>query len=122
MGLIEGAKRSPGPDEQHLGRLDRAVELVNEYASGKTELKRINRDPVEGVPDKAPELDLGHLSTKIDEILCNTIIEGCKKPLRDGLKLESKAFGECVDTEDMHIGMENFIKNGARSKAEFKNK
>ncbi|MCA8911877.1 MAG: 3-hydroxyacyl-CoA dehydrogenase/enoyl-CoA hydratase family protein [Planctomycetes bacterium] len=101
---------------------DRAVELVNEYASGKTELKRINRDPVEGVPDKAPELDLGHLSTKIDEILCNTIIEGCKKPLRDGLKLESKAFGECVDTEDMHIGMENFIKNGARSKAEFKNK
>ena len=101
---------------------DRAVALVNEYASGKTELKRINRDPVEGVPDKAPELDIGHLSKKIDEILCNTIIEGCKKPLREGLKLESKAFGECVETEDMHTGMENFLKNGARSKAEFKHK
>ncbi|MCA8944656.1 MAG: enoyl-CoA hydratase/isomerase family protein, partial [Planctomycetes bacterium] len=102
--------------------VDRAVALVNEYATGKTELKRINREPVAGVPDKAPELDIGHLSTKIDEILCNTIIEGCKKPLREGLKLESKAFGECVETEDMHIGMENFLKNGARAKAEFKNK
>lgn len=102
--------------------VDRAVALVNEYASGKTELKRINREPVAGVPDKAPELDLGHLSTKIDEILCHTIIEGCKKPLREGLKLESKAFGECVETEDMHIGMENFLTNGARAKAEFKNK
>ncbi|MCB9893512.1 MAG: 3-hydroxyacyl-CoA dehydrogenase/enoyl-CoA hydratase family protein [Planctomycetes bacterium] len=101
---------------------DRAVALVNEYASGKTELKRINRDPVAGVPDKAPEIELGHLSKKIDQILCHTIIEGCKKPLREGLKLESKAFGECVETEDMHIGMETFLKEGARAKAAFVHK
>lgn len=99
---------------------ERAVELVNEYASGKRELKRINREPVKGVPDKAPEIELGHLSKKIDQILCHTIIEGCKKPLREGLKLESKAFGECVETEDMHIGMETFLKEGARAKAAFK--
>jgi enoyl-CoA hydratase / 3-hydroxyacyl-CoA dehydrogenase len=101
---------------------DRAIELVQEYADGKRELKRINMGPMEGVPDKAPEMDLGHLSRKIDEILCDTVINGCKLPLREGLKLESKAFGACVETEDMHIGMENFIKNGARSKAEFKHK
>lgn len=101
---------------------DRAVELVNEYAGGKRELKRINREPVAGVPDKAPEIELGHLSKKIDQILCNTIIEGCKKPLREGLKLESKAFGECVETEDMHIGMETFLKEGARAKAKFVHK
>jgi enoyl-CoA hydratase / 3-hydroxyacyl-CoA dehydrogenase len=101
---------------------DRAVELVNEYASGKAKLNRINRDPVKNVPAKAPEIDLGHLSKKIDQILCRTVIEGCKKPLREGLKLESKAFGECVETEDMHIGMETFLKEGAKAKAAFKQK
>jgi enoyl-CoA hydratase/3-hydroxyacyl-CoA dehydrogenase len=100
--------------------VDRAVALVNEFASGKRKLERINSGPLSGVPDKAPELDIGHLSRKIDQILCDTVINGCKLPLAEGLRLESKAFGECVETEDMHIGMENFIKNGARSKAEFK--
>jgi enoyl-CoA hydratase/3-hydroxyacyl-CoA dehydrogenase len=102
--------------------VDRAVALVNEYAGGKAKLKRITMDAMKGVPDSPPQLDIGHLSRKIDEILCNTVINGCKQPLRDGLKLESKAFGECVETEDMHIGMENFLKNGARSKAEFVNR
>ncbi|MEE9311404.1 MAG: 3-hydroxyacyl-CoA dehydrogenase/enoyl-CoA hydratase family protein [Planctomycetota bacterium] len=99
----------------------RAIELVNEYDSGKAELKRINMGPMENVPDAPADIDLKHLSTKIDKILCNTILQGCKMPLRDGLKLESKAFGECVETKDMHIGMGNFIKNGPRSKAEFIN-
>jgi enoyl-CoA hydratase/carnithine racemase len=102
--------------------VDRAVALVNEYAGGKAKLKRIEMGAMEGVPDSAPQLETGHLSRKIDEILCNTVINGCKQPLREGLKLESKAFGECVETEDMHLGMENFLKNGARSKAEFKHK
>ena len=102
--------------------VDRAVALVNDYASGKATLKRINREPVAGVPDKAPELDIGHLSRRIDEILCRTIIDGCKLPLRDGLKLESKSFGDCVETEDMHIGMGTFLNEGARAKAAFKHK
>ncbi|MBX3460706.1 MAG: 3-hydroxyacyl-CoA dehydrogenase/enoyl-CoA hydratase family protein [Planctomycetes bacterium] len=100
----------------------RAVELVNEYAGGKRELKRIAREALTGLPGKAPDLDIGHLSKRIDQILCDTVINGCKLPLRDGLKLESKAFGECVETEDMHIGMETFLKEGARAKAAFKHK
>jgi 3-hydroxyacyl-CoA dehydrogenase/enoyl-CoA hydratase/carnithine racemase len=102
--------------------VDRACELVREYADGKRDLNRINREPVAGVPDQAPELDIGHLSKRIDDILCRTIIDGCKQPLRDGLKLESKSFGDCVETEDMHIGMETFLKEGARAKAAFKHK
>jgi enoyl-CoA hydratase/3-hydroxyacyl-CoA dehydrogenase len=97
----------------------RAVAMVNEYASGKRELKRINRDAMKGLPAAAPALEIGHLSKKIDQILCDVVIQGCSKPLREGLKLESKAFGACVDTKDMHIGMENFLKNGAKSKATF---
>lgn len=126
--MMRTAKPIDGATARELGLIseevegdliDRAVELVNEYASGTTELKRISRDPVQGVPDKAPVIDLGHLSKVIDKILCDTVINGCKMPLREGLKLESKAFGDCVETKDMHIGMENFIKNGPRSKAEF---
>jgi hypothetical protein len=38
------------------------------------------------------------------------------------LKFESKCFGEVCGLEDMRIGMENFMKNGPRVKAEFKNR
>jgi len=99
----------------------RAVALVSEYASGKRELKRINREPVKNLPAAAPALEIGHLSKKIDQILCDVVLKGCAKPLREGLKMESQAFGACVDTKDMHIGMENFLKNGAKSKATFVN-
>ncbi|MCC6463779.1 MAG: 3-hydroxyacyl-CoA dehydrogenase/enoyl-CoA hydratase family protein [Planctomycetes bacterium] len=101
---------------------DRAVALVKEFASGKRPLKRIEREGLKNVPEKAPALEIGHLSKKIDEILCRTVLEGCRKPLREGLKQESRAFGECVATQDMHIGMENFLKNGAKSKATFVHK
>ena len=97
----------------------RAITLVREYTSGKRELKRINREPLPGVPAQAPALEIGHLSRSIDQILCEVVLQGCRKPLREGLRMESLAFGACVDTKDMHIGMENFLKSGARSKAAF---
>jgi len=39
--------------------------------------------------------------------------------LEEGLKLESKFFSECLLTQDMRIGMENFMKNGPRVNANF---
>lgn len=129
LGMMRTAKPIDGKTALEWGLIseevegdvaDRAVELVNEYASGKAQLKRINTGPLAGVPDNAPALDIGHLSRRIDEILCSTVINGCKQALREGLLLESKAFGECVATEDMHIGMETFLKEGARAKAAFK--
>ena len=99
----------------------RATELVNGYADGSIELRRIGRDPMADVPEALPEVDLGHYSRKIDSILVNTILEGARLPLREGLALESKSFGACVETKDMHIGMQNFLENGPRAKAEFVN-
>ena len=55
----------------------------------------------------------------IDEILVEAIYEGAKMSLEDGLELEARLFGECINTEDMKIGIENFMKNGPRTKAEF---
>ena len=50
------------------------------------------------------------------------ILEGLAMGLEEGLKFESKCFGEVCGLEDMRIGMENFMTNGPRSKATFVNK
>lgn len=99
----------------------RAVALVNACAAGSRELARIGREPLEGVPDALTDVDLGHHSLAIDAILCRAILGGAKLPLREGLALERQAFGQCVETKDMHIGMQNFLDNGPRAKAEFVN-
>ena len=95
----------------------RAVELVIEYATGTRELRRLRREALDHVPDALPEVDLEHRSRAIDAILCRTILDGARAPLSEGLALESRAFGQCVETEDMHIGMGNFLENGPRAKA-----
>ena len=40
-------------------------------------------------------------------------------PLADGLRLESELFGAVCALEDMQIGVQNFLKNGPKAKAEF---
>ncbi|MBI2920773.1 MAG: 3-hydroxyacyl-CoA dehydrogenase/enoyl-CoA hydratase family protein [Planctomycetes bacterium] len=98
--------------------LARAVEIVNEAASGKRKLEPIARGPID-VPAGLPETDLGHLSRKIDEMLRRAITEGAAKPLEEGLKHEARLFGDCLKTEDMRVGMENFLKNGPKANAAF---
>ena len=82
---------------------------------------RINRDPIP-VPEQLPEVSLGHLSTAVDAIMQKAIAEGAAMGLDEGLKFESRCFGEVCGLEDMRIGMENFKTNGPRAKAEFKNR
>ncbi len=73
-------------------------------------------------PDKLPEINIGTLSTKIDDILCRAILEGATMELDKGLELEAHLFGECLDTEDMKIGLKTFIEEGPRASAEFVNR
>jgi enoyl-CoA hydratase / 3-hydroxyacyl-CoA dehydrogenase len=95
-----------------------AIELARDIAAGKVTLKSIARGPMQ-VPAALPDLDIGHLSKAIDKILCRAILEGCSQQLDEGLKFESEMFGECVNTKDMKIGIDNFLKNGPRAKAPF---
>jgi enoyl-CoA hydratase/carnithine racemase len=97
----------------------RAVALVREMASGKIPTPRIPTDPID-VPADLPEVDIGHLSRKIDEILKEAVVEGARTSLEKGLEIEARCFGKCLETEDMRIGMTNFIENGPRAKADFK--
>ncbi len=98
--------------------VDRAIELARAAAAGDLGGKRVDPSPVK-VPEKLEDVKLGHLSTAIDAILCRAILEGCTMELAKGLKHESDMFGECCKTEDMGIGVKNFIEKGPRSRAEF---
>jgi enoyl-CoA hydratase/3-hydroxyacyl-CoA dehydrogenase len=95
-----------------------AVTLVRDAASGKVELPRIARGPIE-VPEELPEVDLGHLSRAVDAVMTKAILDGARLPLEEALRFEAKCFGEVCELEDMRIGVQNFLKNGPRSKAAF---
>jgi hypothetical protein len=49
------------------------------------------------------------------------ILDGARTSLEKGLDIEAHGFGRCLTTEDTRIGMQNFIENGPRAKAKFKN-
>lgn len=96
-----------------------ATRMVRGAIDGSAPLASIQRDPLD-VPTELPTCEIGHLSQAVDKILCRSILEGCRKPLDEGLRFESKMFGEVCETEDMRIGVDNFLKNGPRKPAEFK--
>lgn len=86
------------------------IRALENILSGKIKIAPIPRGPIP-IPEKLPEVDIGHLSRKIDSLLQQAILEGARMTLDEGLKLEAKLFGECWLTKDMRIGMENFMKN-----------
>jgi len=87
-------------------------------ARGDVTLAVIDPAPM-ATPAELPPVELGHKSRAIDALMCRALLEGCKKPLPDGLHFESEMFGQCCGTEDMRIGVKNFLANGPRVKAEF---
>ena len=99
--------------------VDRATALCRDMADGKAERSRMAEDPMNGVPDSLPAVEIGHLSKKVDEILQKAILGGAKLPLAEAIPFEAKCFGEVCGTEDMRIGVDNFLKNGPKAKAAF---
>lgn len=99
--------------------LDAAVALARGLADGSRVAPGLPRGPLPGVPEELPPVDLGHLSRRIDALLCETILAGARGTLEEGLRLEARQFGACVLTEDMGIGIRNFVERGPRSKAIF---
>jgi len=108
-------------EEVEDGLIDRAVALVRKLASGELKAKAIPRGPIP-VPANLPDVDLGSLSRKVDEILQSAILEGAKMPFEQALSFESAKFGEVCGTEDMQIGVQNFLKTQLKQPAEFVNR
>lgn len=97
----------------------RAVQLAKDLADGKAPRSRMAEGPLADVPAELPPVDIGHLSKKVDEILCKAILGGARLPLAEAVPFEARCFGEVCGTEDMRIGVDNFLKNGPKAKAQF---
>lgn len=97
----------------------RAVQLCRDLAEGRAPRSRMSEAPLPHVPANLPPVDIGHLSRKVDEILQKAILGAAKLPLAEALAFEAKCFGEVCGTEDMRLGVDNFLKNGPKSKAAF---
>ncbi|MDH3197316.1 MAG: 3-hydroxyacyl-CoA dehydrogenase/enoyl-CoA hydratase family protein [Candidatus Krumholzibacteria bacterium] len=95
-----------------------AIALAGEILEGRYQPKRMASGPV-SVPASLPDVDIGHLSRAVDEILCRAVLGGGRLTLEDGLRHEAKRFAEVSQTEDAKIGLRNFIEKGPRSKAPF---
>jgi len=105
--------------EQVVGDLvEAAATLVRQIADGSVVIPAIETGPLTAIGEPE-DLDIGFHSTKIDSILVDAIYTGAKMTLAEGLELESRSFGKCIETEDMWIGLDNFMTKGAASKAEF---
>jgi len=98
--------------------VEAAASLVQQIADGSVVIPAIETGPLANVGEPE-DIDIGFHSKKIDSILVNAIYAGANMTLAEGLELESRSFGKCIETEDMWIGLENFMTKGAGSKAEF---
>ena len=126
--ILRTARSVSGKEALEIGLVDReaqgnlveeAVIFTKQLAAGKARPRKLNKAPlVKSISPK--KIDIGHHSKKIDGIISQAIYEGLKMTLEDGLELESRLFGECLLTNDMKIGLENFMKNGPKIKAEVK--
>jgi len=98
--------------------IEAAIGLARRAARGEVDLPPIDPRPMR-TPAELPAVELGHLSRAIDRLICRAILEGCRLPLREGLRLESELFGACCATEDMRIGVGTFMADGPRARAAF---
>ena len=124
--ILRTARPVSGKEAAEIGLIDREAQedLVLEAIEFTKQLVKGEARPREFMTangsDLVPkDINIGHLSKKIDEIMNKAIYDGFKLPLEEALELESRLFGECIITDDMKIGLENFLNNGPKSKAQF---
>jgi enoyl-CoA hydratase/3-hydroxyacyl-CoA dehydrogenase len=98
--------------------LDDAVTLAKQLVAGTRKAKALPQGQID-CPAQLPAVDIGYFSRCIDALLCQAIVEGAQGTLAQGLELEARLSGRCVETEDAKIGIGNFMREGARSKAVF---
>ena len=89
---------------------EEGVAFVKRLISEEVSASPVQKDPIK-IPDSLPEVDIGHLSRKTDEILKRAILEGARLTLEEGLKHEAKVFGECLRTKGSNsYGREYWVK------------
>lgn len=97
---------------------DRAVELAAQLATGRAKAQPLEEGPIVG-PERLPEVDLGGLSSAVDRLICDAVLEGMRGGLEHGLDFEARQFGKLVTTEDFRIGVTSFLAQGYRAAPKF---
>lgn len=92
--------------------------VIKKHLSAEKKLQPISKAALKDF-DIAKNYDIGWHSQAIDKILVEVLQNGWSKDLDQGLEEEALGFGRCIETEDVKIGLNNFIENGPRAKAEF---
>lgn len=98
--------------------LDVAIDVAHQIAGGARTKRRLPEGPIP-CPVELPAVNLGHLSRRIDAILTEAIVGGARTTLGEGLELEARLAGRCMETEDARLGIANFLENGTRTAAAF---
>lgn len=98
--------------------LDVAIDMARRIASGERPRRRLPQGPI-ACPAELPAVELGHFSRRIDAILSEAIVGGARTTLAEGLELEARLTGSCMETEDARLGIANFLENGAGTAAVF---
>ncbi|MDR2189537.1 MAG: 3-hydroxyacyl-CoA dehydrogenase/enoyl-CoA hydratase family protein [Azonexus sp.] len=98
--------------------LDAALALALRLAENPARRKKLPTGPIP-CPVELPAVDIGFRSRRIDQLMVQAIREGAEGSLEQGLELEARLSGACVETADGRIGIENFVNNGAKSQAVF---
>lgn len=93
--------------------VERAAALAAELAGGGAGPPPVETGPIP-VPDRLPEVDIGHRSRAVDDLLQRAVLEGARGDLADGLRREARLFGEGCALEDMRLGVRHFLENGPR--------
>jgi enoyl-CoA hydratase/3-hydroxyacyl-CoA dehydrogenase len=120
--VLRTAGSISGPDALRLGLVLEEVEpdrLIDRAAELARTLKPRAPLPPPRIFGTPPEVDLGGLSRKVDEILRKAILQGAAMPLERALQFESACFGEAFATRDRQIGLENFLRTNLKQPAVF---
>lgn len=94
--------------------VERAAELAVALAEGTAEPGPTVATGPLPLPEALPEVEIGHRSRAVDELLRRAVLEGAAGSLADGLRLEARLFGAGCALEDRRLGVRHFLENGPR--------
>ncbi|MCB1050635.1 MAG: enoyl-CoA hydratase/isomerase family protein [Acidobacteria bacterium] len=100
--------------------IEAGKQLIQQHLAGEITLQPLQDKPL-GLEPLQP-VDIGHRSLATEAILRRALQMGLTQPLAAGLEQEAQAFAACFQTQDMAIGLANFMSNGPRVPAVFLNR
>ncbi len=103
------------PSDKLLGT---AISLVAHLSRGRMHMPS-TMVTADDVPESLPEVDIGHRSQAVDKLLSDAILYAAAHDKDDAFEFELRTFEKICGLKDMRIGVDNFVANGPRAKAEF---